>query len=154
MRIFYVWQPYAFHNGTDLDAAGTDLLYLGLSVVWLMVFTIVVDTLRNSPKFQGGTWLVCIFNCSFVYIPSQRTLHELCTLATYSLLEPQVCLPITFCNYQLLVFFLCTRVSVGDVPRVGCAGLRVPRWSSVVHSRRDAVLPGSELDALVGDVEV
>ncbi len=38
-----------YTSATSLDAAGFDMMYLGLLIVFHMVLTIAVDVIRNSP---------------------------------------------------------------------------------------------------------
>ena len=42
-----------FTHAMSLNAAGTDMLYLGLSIPFQVLLTIVVDALRNSPYAQS-----------------------------------------------------------------------------------------------------
>jgi hypothetical protein len=45
-------QRDTYDSATSLDAAGLDMLYLGLAIVWHMVLTVLVDAVRNSPHLH------------------------------------------------------------------------------------------------------
>lgn len=42
-----------FSNGAPLAAAGYDMVYLAVGIVWQLTATVLLDKLRNSPRAGG-----------------------------------------------------------------------------------------------------